>query len=134
VKLDVVRDAQKKKMSATLGELPETAAVGGNGRGGNTPEPTDTVLSGLSVGPLTSDISDQLKLPNGVRGVVVMNVDPDSKAGEAGLQRGDVIQEVNRHAVNSVDQFRAAVRDAGNSPILLLVNHGGQTGYSVITR
>jgi serine protease Do len=63
-----------------------------------------------------------------------MNVDPDSKAGEAGLQRGDVIQEVNRRAVNSVDQFRAAIRDAGNSPILLLVNHGGQTGYSVITR
>jgi serine protease Do len=135
VKLDVVRDGQKKQMGATLGELPETAERAGTGRGGgSTPEQSDTVLSGLSVGPLTSDIAEQLKLPGGVRGVVVMNVDPDSKAGEAGLQRGDVIQEVNRRAVNSIEQFRAAVRDAGNSPILLLVNHGGQTGYSVITR
>ena len=65
---------------------------------------------------------------------MVTSVDPDSKAADAGLQRGDVIQEVNRKPVNSVEQFRAAVRDAGNAPILLLVNRGGQTGYSVITR
>ena len=134
VKLDVIREGQKKQMSATLGELPETAARAGTGRGGSTPEPSDTVLSGLSVGPLTSDIAEQLKLPAGVRGVVIMNVDPDSKAAEAGLQRGDIIQEVNRRAVTSVEQFRTAVRDAGNSPILLLVNHGGQTEYTVITR
>ena len=59
---------------------------------------------------------------------------PGSPADEAGLQRGDVIQEVNRKPVNSVADFRAAIRSAGDAPLLLLVNHGGQTGYRVITR
>jgi serine protease Do len=133
VKLDILRDAQKKQMTATLMELPETVERAGAGRN-NGPTPADAALEGLQVSALTADIAQQLNLPAGVRGVVVTSVDPDSKAAEAGLQRGDVIQEVNHKQVTSVEQFRAAVRDAGNAPILLLVNHGGQTGYSVITR
>ena len=133
VKVDIMRDAQKRQLSATLMELPETVERASGGRN-NAPEPAETGLEGLQVSALTADIAQQLNLPAGVRGVVVTNVDPDSKAAEAGLQRGDVIQEVNRRTVTSVDQFRAAVRDAGNQQILLLVNHGGQTRYHVITR
>jgi len=133
VKLDTIRDGQKRQVSATLAELPETTASNGGGRG-NAPSPAEPpALEGLQVGALTADIAQQLNLPAGVRGVFVTSVDPDSKASDAGLQRGDVIQEVNRKAVSSVEQFRAAVRDAGNSPILLLYNHGGQTGYTVIS-
>jgi serine protease Do len=133
VKLDVIRDAQKKQFAATLMELPETAARASGERGGG-PAPAEPTLEGLQVSALTADVAQQLSLPAGTRGVVVTSVDPDSKAADAGLQRGDVIQEVNRKPVNSVADFRAAVREAGNDPILLLVNHGGQTGYSVITR
>jgi serine protease Do len=133
VKLDIIREGQKKQLNATLMELPETVERASGGRD-NSPAPAETGLDGLQVSALTADIAQQLKLPAGVRGVVVTNVDPDSKAADAGLQRGDIIQEVNRKPVSSVAEFRAAVRDAGNAPILLLVNHGGQTGYSVITR
>jgi serine protease Do len=133
VKLDAIREGQKKQFTATLMELPDAKETASNGRG-SSPAPADTTLEGLQVGALSSDVAEQLKLPAGTHGVVVTNVDPDSKASDAGLQRGDVIQEVNRKPVNSVEQFRTAVRDAGNDPILLLVNHGGQTGFSVITR
>jgi serine protease Do len=88
----------------------------------------------LQVSALTADALQQLNMPSNTKGVLVSSVDPDSKAADAGLQRGDIIQEVNRKPVNSVEQFRAAIRDAGNDPILLLVNHGGQTGFSIITR
>jgi serine protease Do len=131
VRLDVVRDAQKRQLTATLAELPETVARAG---GPNAPEPAETGLEGLQVSTLTADIAQQLNLPAGVRGVVVTNVDPNSSVAEAQIQRGDVIQEVNRRTVTSVDQFRAAVRDAANQPLLLLVNHGGQTRYAVIAR
>ena len=133
VKLDVMRDGQKRQMTATLMELPETVERASGGRD-NAPAPAETGLEGLQVSTLTSDIAQQLSLPAGVRGVVVTSVDPDSKAADAGIQSGDVIQEVNRKPVANLEQFRAAVREAGNAPILLLVNHGGQTGYSVITR
>ncbi len=134
VKLDVIRDAQKKQMSATLMELPDNIETAGNNRGNSPAAPAETGLEGLQVSNLTADIRQQLNLPDGVRGVVVTNVDPDSKAADANVQRGDVIQEVNRKPVANVEQFRQAIRDSGNGPILLLVNHGGQTGYSVITR
>ena len=135
VKLDAIRDGQKKQFTATLVELPETnerAASGGRGSGPAPAEPA--VLEGLQVSALTADIAQQLNLPAGIRGVVVTSVEPDSKGADAGLQRGDVIQEVNRKPVNSVAEFRAAIREAGNEPILLLVNHGGQTVYNMIPR
>jgi serine protease Do len=135
VKLEVIRDAQKKQFNATLMELPDTNERASSGRGGGGSAPAEpAALEGLQVSALTSDVAQQLNLPAGTRGVVITNVDQDSKAADAGLQRGDVIQEVNRKPVNSVADFRAAIREAGNEPILLLVNHGGQTGYSVLTR
>jgi serine protease Do len=118
-------------LTATLAELPETVA---RATGPNTPDPSETGLEGLQVSALTPEIAQQLELPATVRGVVVTNVNPNSSAAEAQLQRGDVIQEVNRQPVANVQQFRAAVRDAGNQPILLLVNRGGQTRYAVIAR
>jgi serine protease Do len=82
---------------------------------------------------LTNDIASQLNLPTSTRGVVVTRVDPDSTAAETGLDRGDVIQEVNHKPVNNVEQFRAAVRAAANQPLLLLLNRGGSTSYVVIS-
>jgi serine protease Do len=134
VKLDIIRDAQKRQVTATLMELPETVETAGNGQGSGPAAPAETGLEGLQVSNLTADIRQQLDLPEAVRGVVVTNVDPNSKAGDAGLRSGDLIQEVNRRPVASVEQFRTAVREAGNAPILLLLNRGGQTSFSVINR
>jgi serine protease Do len=128
VKLDVYRNGQKQQITATLGEFPEKAQTAENAQPGETP-----ALQGVQVENLSSDIAQQLNLPPGTRGVVITRVDPDSTAAETGLQRGDVIQEVNRKAVNSVEQFRAAVRAASNGPLLLLLNRGGNTQYVVIS-
>jgi serine protease Do len=87
----------------------------------------------VQVENLNSEIAQQLNLPAGTRGVIITRVDPASAAAETGLQRGDVIQEVNRKPINSVEQFRAAVRGAANQPLLLLINRGGNTSYVVIS-
>ena len=128
VKLDVYRSGQKQEVTATLSEFPEKAQTAENAPGqGEAP-----VLDGVQVENLTSEIAQQLNLPPGTRGVVITRVDPNSTAGES-LQRGDIVQEVNRKAVNNVEQFRTAIRGASNQPLLLLVNRGGNTQYVVIT-
>jgi len=59
-------------------------------------------------------------------GVVITDLEPDSAAEVAGLQPGDIIQEVNREVVKSVDDFRAlAAKAPRRGPVLLLVNHNG---------
>ena len=43
----------------------------------------------------------------------------------AGIQPGDVIQEVNRQAVTSVEDLRSAVKTSGDKPTLLLISRQG---------
>ena len=128
IKMDVYRNGQKQQMTATLGEFPEKAQAAENAPQGEAP-----ALEGVQAENLNSEITQQLNLPTGTHGVVITRVDPDSTAAETGLQRGDVIQEVNRKPVNNVEQFRAAVRGAASQPLLLLINRGGSSSYVVIS-
>ena len=68
----------------------------------------------------------EAKLPRNTHGVVVQNVNPDGRAADAGIKEGDIILEVNRQAVQSVDDLRAAVRRSADRPTLLLVNRDGR--------
>lgn len=63
--------------------------------------------------------------PRGL-GVVITDLEPDSAAEVAGLQPGDIIQEINREAVRSVEDFQAlAAKAPRRGPVLLLVNRNG---------
>jgi serine protease Do len=84
---------------------------------------------GVGVEPLTPDIAQELGLRAGTQGVVINSVDPTGPAVAAGLQRGDVIQEVNRQPIKSVEDLRAAIEKNGAKPALLLVNRRGDTIY-----
>jgi serine protease Do len=78
------------------------------------------VLGSISVGELTPDMARQLDLPNGVRGVVVTNIEPD--AGIAELQKGDVIEEVNQQPITSVAEYNKVVGSLDpNQPQVLSV-------------
>jgi serine protease Do len=126
VTLTIARAGGEQQVHLKLGELGETADAGGapaTGGGGGAP------TLGVGVVPLTPDLAAQLRLRRGTQGVVVQSVDPDGPAAQVGIQEGDVIQEVNRQPVRSVEEMRAALQKSGNRPPLLLINRGGQTQY-----
>jgi serine protease Do len=130
VQLGIERGGSEKTVSVTLAVLPdapEAAAATGSGEG------TPSSLAGVQVQELSSDIAQQLGLPAETHGVVVTDVDQSSSAAEAGLLRGDVIQEVNRQPVATVDQYNSAVKSAKGSEVLLLVNRAGVTHYLAIS-
>jgi serine protease Do len=53
---------------------------------------------------------------------MVVGVQPDSPAAEAGMQPGDVLLQVNQQPVNSVADVKKAVAQAEEEqPLLLLV-------------
>ena len=59
--------------------------------------------------------------------MVVQQVNPDGRAADAGIQAGDVILEVNRQPVQSVDELKAALRKSPEQrPTLLLVSREGR--------
>jgi serine protease Do len=130
VQLGIERGQSKQTVSVTLAELPdkpETAAVTGGD------DQTPSSVAGVQVQALTEDIAQQLGLPAETHGVVVTDVDASSTAAEAGLQRGDVIEEVNRQPVANVDQYNRAVKAGTGQEVLLLVYHNGVTSYVAIS-
>lgn len=129
VKLKVWRDGAERELTATLAELDTKTA---SNRSGSSPEVAGSALAGVQVENLTTDTARRLNLPTTTRGVVITNVDSDSSAAAAGLQRGDVIEEVNRQAVTNVNEFNAALQKAGKKSALLRVRRPDGARFVVI--
>ncbi|HYX41545.1 MAG TPA: DegQ family serine endoprotease, partial [Pyrinomonadaceae bacterium] len=124
VTLNIVRDGREQQVKATLGEFkPPTPrdeeAAAGDGAGNSNGMSNGKL--GLRVEPLTPDIAQQLGLPANRQGVVVADVDPTGPAADAGLERGDVIEQVNRVPVHATADVTSAVARSGARPVLLLV-------------
>ena len=118
----VVRDGSEKTFTVTLDE-----AVGKVAERVDGPAAGDNNASlGISVQPLTPERASALGAAKDTRGLVVEQVSEDGRAAAAGLTQGDIIQEVNRKPVHSVDELRTAVRGASDRPLLLLINRQGR--------
>jgi serine protease Do len=123
VTLKVDHNGSQRTVEVKLAEMPTQQA-----RANSEPNSEDASLEGVTVESLTPEMARELNLPARTSGVVVTNVAPDSKAAEAGLRQGDVIQEVNRKPVQNREQFEAAMQTSGENP-LFLVNRQGNTLY-----
>jgi serine protease Do len=117
----------------TLGTAKQDQTAGGDEQNNLPGGGEKGALQGLSVETLTPDIRRQLQVPEGTAGVVVTEVDPDSPAAAAGLQQGDIVMQVNRKKVSSVDQFNSAVKQGdGSGSTLLLVKRGAGSTFIVV--
>jgi S1-C subfamily serine protease len=124
VKLNVLRDGKEQVVTVTLAELNT-----GNASSANRGSGEDSTGFGMTVEPLSGDRAKQL----GVTGVVVTGVQPSSRAADAGLRAGDVIERVDGKAVQSVDALSDAL-EAGDRPALLLVHRSGTSLFMTIER
>jgi serine protease Do len=122
VKLGVLRKKEKVEISATLGEMPTDEKGPGKG-------PHEAAGSiGMAVVPLTPDLARRLDMPEGATGAIVRNVAPGSRAAEAGIRPGDVIQEIDRQNVQSPNDVKRALADT-KRPHVLLVWRDGTTRF-----
>jgi serine protease Do len=126
VNLKVLREGSSRNVTATLGELPTEQATAEKQQTDSKSE-----LSGLSVQDLDARTARQLGVPANVSGVVVTKVDPSSAAAESGIERGDVIQEVNHKPVRNTSDFESAMQNSKDQT-LLLVNRQGNTLYVAV--
>jgi serine protease Do len=128
VMLKVLRDGKLHEVAVTLGEFPskeERASV-------DNAKPSQS-LQGVAVENLTPETAQELKIPASTKGVVVDEVNPASRAADAGLKPGDVIQQVNHQPVASVKQYDQAVgASTKDQPVLLLVARQGSTMFLAV--
>ena len=88
---------------------------------------------GLSLQPLTPELARRMNIPDEVKGLIVTDVDPGGPAAEKGIRRGDVIMEVNRKLVATLDDVRSALKESGDKPVLFLISRGGQAVFITVT-
>ncbi len=131
VQVKLLRDGAEHTVSLKLVEAPgmvsrATPAPGDRGQSSNA-------LDGVQVETLSPQDRQDLRLGSSIQGVVLTDVAPGSPAADAGLQPGDVIQEVNRERIASVSDFDRAIRRSQGRVLMVLVNRRNQTAYFTIS-
>jgi serine protease Do len=123
----IVRDGSQRDITVKLDE----ASGSKNAQRSSEPATEDKAALGVSVAPLTPETASRLGIPRDTRGLVVEDVNPDGRAADAGIQPGDVIQEVDRQPVGTVDELRSAVRGS-NKPLLMLIAREGRNVFVTV--
>ena len=99
VKIVVIREKKELTLNAEVGERPQnleevSSSVSGVAGG----------WRGLQVEDLGSDTARRFRIEE-KKGVVVVDVEPNSPADEAGIIPGDVILEINKQAVKNISDY-----------------------------
>jgi serine protease Do len=120
VTVTILRGKRTRDVTVTIGELPKAAAKargpGERGRG-------EHALAGVGVERLAPEDLKRLKIDGGV---VVIHVELGSPADRAGLRQGDIIREINRKRVRTVEDFERLVDKLEPQASALLLVHRGQ--------
>ncbi|MFQ5450221.1 MAG: DegQ family serine endoprotease [Nitrospinaceae bacterium] len=122
VDVEVIRDGKKKVFPVTVDVLKDSESI----------QLAKRDPLGLQVQDITPELMQSLQLDS-TDGVLVSDVTAGGTAAEAGIRRGDVITEINRKPVKSVQDYRkAATSDKKGNTMLFLVRRGGTTIYIAV--
>src|SRR5438067_2704510 len=120
--LRFVRDGREQSITVKLAERP--ARESGD-KAEQTAPPSERRTDsdgtlGLVVRDLDRQTADRLELPKATKGVLITRVEPMSSSFDGGIERGTVLLEINRQAIESVADYRRAARAARPGDILTL--------------
>ena len=135
VPVTVFRNKTRRTVNIVVDELDLDAEQGRQlSRRDGGEAPTDTGF-GMEVGPVTPELSRELELPRNRGGAVILSVDRNSPAFQAGLRENDVIVEVNQQPVANVSQVqRELQRATAGQPVFLLIWREGQSIFVTMTK
>ncbi|MDP4021946.1 DegQ family serine endoprotease [Methylobacterium sp. NEAU 140] len=132
----VVRKAEEVTKPVTLGRLedgekPQLANL-------RQPDPESAVRQalGLNLSGMTDELRKRYAIKDGVKGVVVTRVDPNSTAADKRIQPGETIVEVGQEAVSTpadvTKRVEALKKDGRKSVLLLVASANGDVRFVAI--
>jgi len=99
--------------------------------GQTSPQSPSADSLGIEVSSISENMANRFDLPTR-EGVIVVNVEAESKAASAGIRKGDIIKEVNHQAVNSSTAYQSAIEEVDKGEAIQLYIKRAQRGYMVI--
>ncbi|MCL4458209.1 MAG: DegQ family serine endoprotease [Nitrospirae bacterium] len=129
VDIKILRRDREMTLKAIIMELPTDMGevIPSSSR---APDSSGNALSGITVIDLNASIAKQLGMDKEERGVVIIKVEYGASAEDAGVRKGDVIQEIDRQRINGLNDFNKAVsKTKQGDTVLLFINRGGKKLY-----
>ena len=126
----VIRDGKEVTRSVKLGErASHSTAMQGNGQQSEGGE------LGVSVKPLAPEDARALQLSGDVKGLLVVGVNGNGPAAEAGVRTGDVIMSANLKPVTNADELLSIIRKEGKErgALMLQINRRGETFFITVS-
>ncbi len=135
--IKILRDGREQTLNVKVAERPSDELLARKEPAPKEPtetvKPPDNVLAALRVQTLDAAMMSQLNIPAKTTGVVVGSVEAGSQAEAAGLQRGDVIQEVNHETIKSLDDYhKAAAKVKKDEMVVLLLSRQGNNLFVAV--
>jgi len=124
--IEIVRNGKTISFVVKIGEMPTVEEEGSE----SPKEKVFSVQTGLKVESVTTEIAKELELP-WVKGLVITEVLPGSKADDMGLQQGDIVLEANRTEVSSTGEWEKIINKLEPGDTLLLLVYRNQHTYYV---
>jgi serine protease Do len=122
VRVTILRDGRPKNLDLKVGKRPLTMAAASDHQ-----QKEKEGEYGFQVTELTPDAAQRYNIKE-TSGVIVVGVEPNSKAQAAGIQQGDLIIEINRENVSSVKDFKNLIdqhkKDDGMNLLVKRMNGG----------
>lgn len=135
VRVVVFRDGKTATLKITLGRREEAEAIPAAQPGPADPmEPKE--MLGMTLSPVTPELSAELKLKKGATGLVVVGVDEATEAFEKGLRMGDLITEAGQQKLERIADLEERVeeaQEAGRKSLLLLVRRAGEPRFVALS-
>ena len=122
--VEVIRKGQRKSLEVRIGELKEE----------KEPQAVSEMRPylGMTVEELTPELAEKLGQSE-MSGLVVVQVDDNTPAAEAGVRPGDIILEVDQAPVENLDQFNRKIGTyKEGDTILFLIKRGEATLYLTV--
>jgi serine protease Do len=129
VPVKVLRNGSTKTLEVTVKELPGSEQIA---KSGTHSSDDSEALKGVAVGDLDAQTRREMNIPENVHGAVVLEVDENAAAREAGLKPGDVILEINRQPVKSAEDAVKLTESPKDQTTLLRIWSNGGSRYVVV--
>ncbi len=126
VKVEYLRDGKSKVVTIKLAKRTDSKDDKDNG----APEKSDEgVLNGVTVGDITAQFRNQLRIPARIKGAIITEIDPDSPSARQGLREGDVIMELNQQPVTDAESAVRLSEEIKGPRVMVRIWREGRSQY-----
>ena len=125
VPVKILREGKEQTAKVQLAERKDTEQAAK----GQAPE---TEELGIRAADLNPETARRFGIDENEKGVLVAGVKPGSKADQAGLQQGDIVKEVNRVAIQSVNEMKAEFGKTKSGDAASFLVKRGTSGFVVL--